>query len=148
MFETIYLALHLIIFPAWALLLFAPRWTWTQRLVHTAFIPLLLGAVYLGFLSAGVFFGQASEGAGFFTLAGVMALFAHPVGALTGWTHYLVFDLFIGAWIARDAARRDVPWWLMAPSLFFTLMFGPIGLAIYLTGRKLTGRGGWGLAED
>ena len=116
MYETLYLGLHLIIFPAWALLLLAPRWSWTQRLVHTAFFPLLLGAVYASFLSAGIFFGQASDGAGFSTLAGVMALFAHPVGALTGGTHYL--------------------------------LFGPVGLAIYLVGRKLTGKGGWGLAED
>jgi len=27
-------------------------------------------------------------------------------------------------------------------------MFGPVGLGIYLIGRKLTGKGGWGLAED
>ena len=61
----------------------------------------------------------------------------------------LVFaGLFIGAWISRDALRRSVPYWLMAPSLFFTLMFGPVGLGIYLIGRKLTGKGGWGLAED
>lgn len=147
MYETIYLALHLIIFPAWALLLFAPRWSWTQRLVHTAFFPLLLGAIYASFLSAVVFFGQSAEGTSFSTLAGVTALFAHPVGALTGWTHYLVFDLFIGAWISRDALRRGVPYWLMAPSLFLTLVVGPVGLGLYLFGRKLTGKGGWDLAE-
>lgn len=148
MYETIYLALNLSVLPAWALLLLAPRWRGTRIIVHTAFFPLILAALYLGFLSAGIVFGQAGEGAGFSTLAGVAALFSHPVGLLTGWTHYLVFDLFTGAWISRDALRRGVAHWLVAPSLVLCFVFGPLGLAIYLIGRKATGKGGWGLAED
>lgn len=147
MYENIYFALHVIITPAWALLAFAPGWVWTRRIVHAAFYPLILAAIYLAFLSAGIFFGQSDPGAGMSSLSAVMALFSHPVGVLTGWTHYLVFDLFIGAWIARDAIRVGLGKWIVLPALVFTLMFGPIGLALYVLIRKLTEKGGWSLVE-
>ena len=148
MFESYYTALHILIAPAWLLLAFAPGWTWTRRVVHTALFPLILAAIYLSFLSAGVLFGQAHEEAGMSSLAAVMALFSHPVGVLTGWTHFLVFDLFVGAWIARDALRVGLSKWIVLPSLVFTLMFGPLGLALYLITRKLSGKGGWSLDEQ
>ena len=50
---------------------------------------------------------------------------------LVGWVHYLVFDLFVGAWIVRDARRRGIHHGLVLPCLFFTLMLGPIGLLLY-----------------
>jgi hypothetical protein len=81
------------------------------------------------------------------TIAGVMAIFSSPNGVLTGWTHYLVFDLFVGAWIGRDARRRGTPHWLVAPCLLFCLMFGPIGLLLYLSARLITGKGGASLDE-
>jgi hypothetical protein len=51
---------------------------------------------------------------------------------LGGWIHYLVFDLFIGAWIVRDAKRQSINHWITAPFLFATLMIGPAGLMSYL----------------
>jgi len=147
MYENIYLALHAIVFPAWALLAIAPGWRWTQRLVHAALIPLVMGAVYLAFLTAAIGFGQSDPQAGMGTLAGVMALFSHPVGALTGWTHFLVFDLFVGAWISRDARRCGIAHWVVLPALFLSLMFGPLGLLLYLLVRKVSGKGGWSLSE-
>ncbi|WP_420431060.1 ABA4-like family protein [Hyphobacterium sp.] len=147
MYENIYLALHVIIAPAWALLAFAPGWVWTRRIVHASFFPLVLGAIYLVFLSAGIFFGQSDPDTSMSSISGVSALFSHPVGVLTGWTHYLVFDLFVGAWIARDALRAGLNKWIVLPALVFTLMLGPLGLALYLLIRKVTGKGGWSLVE-
>lgn len=92
-------------------------------------------------------FVEINPEAGMSSLAAVMALFSHPVGVLTGWTHYLVFDLFVGAWIARDALRAGVNKWVVLPALFFTLVFGPVGLAIYLVIRRFSGKGGWSLVE-
>jgi hypothetical protein len=54
---------------------------------------------------------------------------------VAGWVHYLIFDLFVGAWESRDAVRREVPHWLAVPCLLGTLMFGPIGLLLYITAR-------------
>jgi hypothetical protein len=147
MYENIYLAIHAIVAPAWLLLAVAPGWVWTHRLVHAALIPLIMAAIYLAFLTAAIGFGQSAPGAGMDSLESVMALFSHPVGLLTGWTHYLVFDLFVGAWIARDAQRTGLGRLVVLPALFLTLMFGPLGLAVYLLTRRLTGRGGWSLSE-
>lgn len=142
-----YKIINALVVPAWALLILAPRWTWTHKIVHAVFYPLLFGVIYVTYLSAGVFFGHSNPEAGFSTIEAVEALFLHPVGLLTGWTHYLVFDLFVGAWIARDAARRDIRHLLTVPCMLFTFMFGPVGLMIYVIIRKLSGKGGWSLDE-
>jgi hypothetical protein len=128
--ETIFLVCNNGVLPFWLLLAVAPGWLWTQRLVHSAGVPLLLGAVYLFSIAAG--FGDAPEGASFGSLAGVMLFFSHPYGALAGWIHYLAFDLFVGAWEVRDARRREISHWALLPCLALTLMLGPIGLGLYL----------------
>jgi hypothetical protein len=61
--------------------------------------------------------------------------FSAPHIVVAGWIHYLIFDLFVGAWESRDAVRRGVPLWLVIPCLLGTLMFGPLGLLLYLTVR-------------
>ena len=58
-----------------------------------------------------------------------------PALALVCWIHYLVFDLFVGAWIVRDAARRGVAHLAVVPCLLLTLMVGPAGLLLYLVLR-------------
>ena len=88
--DSLFALANNLVLPAWLLLLVAPRWEWTQRLVHAAWIPMLLGGAYAGLAFLGP---PAPEGADFSTLAGVMRLFDSPVGALAGWIHYLVFDL-------------------------------------------------------
>lgn len=121
------------VMPFWALLILAPRWIWTQRLVHSALIPALLGSVYIFVM----FSGSPPEDGSFGSLEGVMALFAHPEAVLGGWVHYLVFDLFVGAWESRDAERRGIHPAMVAPCLLLTLMLGPAGLLSYLALRAV-----------
>ncbi|MFP6664112.1 MAG: ABA4-like family protein [Deltaproteobacteria bacterium] len=127
--EDVFLVCNRAVIPAWLLLAVAPGWKWTQQLVHAIWIPLLLGLVYIWAMLSGS--GSAAEGAGFGSLGGVMLLFANPSAMLAGWVHYLAFDLFVGAWEARDARRLDIPAWMVAPCLFLTLMAGPVGLLLY-----------------
>lgn len=134
------------VIPAWALLIFAPKWSVTDKLVQSMFYPLLLGAVYIGGMVMAAL-GHGAEGGGFTTIEGVRALFSADVGMVIGWTHFLVFDLFVGAWEARDARRRGFSHWLLIPCLLLTFMLGPIGLVLYLGLRKLTGKGSWSLLE-
>ena len=67
-------------------------------------------------------------------------LFRNPWALLAGWTHYLAFDLFIGAWEVRDAQQRGVPHLLVVPALVLTFLLGPSGLLLYLTMRQFMGR--------
>lgn len=139
------------VMPAWALLALAPKWRGTDILVHSALWPIILGLFYFGCMVASIFFGVGSHPSDppvdFSTIAGVRNIFATDMGVLIGWSHYLVFDLFVGAWEGRDARRRGFNHLLLLPCLFLTLMFGPVGLLLYLFLRKVTGKGGATLLE-
>jgi hypothetical protein len=115
------------VLPGWLLLAFLPRWRHTARLVCAVVIPGLLAVLYAAVIAAR--WGGA-EG-GFSSLADVQKLFADPWILLAGWIHYLVFDLFIGAWEVRDAGRLGIPHLLVVPCLVLTFLFGPVGLLLY-----------------
>jgi len=145
-YDLLFTLINFSVMPAWALLILAPKWTVTDKLVHSMFYPLLLGGVYIvGMVLA--YMGHGAEGGGFTSIEGVRTLFSADVGMVIGWTHFLVFDLFVGAWEARDARRRGFSHGLLVPCLLLTFMLGPIGLFLYLVLRKLTGKGGWSLGE-
>ena len=146
-YDYIFSFVNFSVMPAWALLILAPKWSVTDKLVHSMFYPLLLGGVYIvGMVLA--YMGHGAEGGGFTSIEGVRTLFSADVGMVIGWTHFLVFDLFVGAWEARDARRRGFKHWLLVPCLLLTFMLGPIGLVLYLCLRKATGKGGWSLEGD
>ncbi|MEQ9520430.1 MAG: ABA4-like family protein [Parvibaculum sp.] len=142
--QTVFLIATYGILPFWLLLAFAPKWHLTQTLVHSALFPIVIGAAYTTYVAT----GALSQGDGFATLDALMKTFTIPEAVLAGWLHYLVFDLFVGAWQVRDAKRRGMNHWLVVPCLFFTLMLGPVGLLLYIILRKLTGKGGWALEAD
>ena len=133
------------VIPAWALLLVLPKSPITKALVHSMFWPVLLGAVYGALLIGALFFGLSHPEAGF-SFTGVQALFDHPNGVLIGWSHYLVFDLFVGAWIARDAQRREISHLTTVPCILGAFLFGPVGLLLYAIIRFVSGKG-FGLTE-
>ena len=142
--DTLFLVCNYAVLPAWLLLFLLPHHRITQSVVHAVWVPLLLGPFYIYAL----FFGQpAAEGAGFGSLQAVILLFQSPTAVLGGWIHYLVFDLFIGAWIVRDARRQGINHWLTTPFLFATLMAGPAGLMAYLL-LRLAMRGEFSLFES
>jgi len=135
--ETVFLVCNYGVLPAWLLLMVVPNSSWTQVVVHRVWIPMALGLVYAWAFVAGP---GAPEGGSFQTLAGVMRLFDSPYLTVAGWVHYLVFDLFIGAWEARDAGRRGIAHAWLVPCLILTLMLGPLGLLAYLVVRAVLTR--------
>lgn len=141
-YELAFSLLNLSVMPAWALLILLPRAGITNKLVHSALYPVALGLFYAICFGFTLFGGAGSDEVNFTTIEGVSAVFATPIGVLIGWSHYLVFDLFVGSWIGRDAQRRGVSHWLAAPSMFLSFLLGPIGLLIYMTGRFLMKRTG------
>lgn len=135
--DRLFLVLNYSVLPGWLLLAFAPRWRWTDRVVHSGLVPLLLGTAYALLLFTD---REGSPDASFFTLDGVMAIFTSRQTVIACWLHYLVFDLFVGAWEVRDAVRRGIPHLYVVPCLAITLFFGPIGLVTYLLLRAATKR--------
>jgi hypothetical protein len=125
--EQMFSICNLIAMAGWLILIFAGKRRWAAPLVAGAILPLLLAIVY-GVLVIG-HWGESQGGFG--SLAGVAALFTNPWLLLAGWIHYLAFDLFIGSWQVRDAARNGISHWWVVPCLVLTFLFGPIGLLLY-----------------
>ena len=125
--EQIFSIASLIAMISWLLLVVAPRWFLTRKVVLSGAIPLLLSGAYLVLIA--VFFGS-SEG-GFSSLAGVMKLFTNEWTVLAGWIHYLAFDLFVGSWEVKDAGKRGISHWFVMPCLILTFLLGPIGFLLY-----------------
>jgi hypothetical protein len=127
----------MLVVPGWLLLVFAPRWKWSARIIAGILIPLLLALVYLYLVVTQ--FGKSDGGFG--SLEEVSLLFKNPYALLAGWIHYLAFDLFIGSWEVRDSQRLGIHHLLVVPCLVLTFLFGPIGLLLYFTLRWITKRG-------
>lgn len=146
--DDLYLALNYGVMPFWALIILVPFLKITDTLVHSVLAPIVLGVTYT-WLLANVMGGvvHMPEGAGFASLDALMKTFSVKETVVAGWAHYIVFDLFVGAWIARDAQRVGLNQFVVAPSLLLTFLVGPIGLLSYVMLRGITGRGGWSLFE-
>ncbi|MFZ4628360.1 MAG: ABA4-like family protein [Blastocatellia bacterium] len=129
--EQIFMAVNSLALVGWLLLVFAPRWRWTSRLVLSGTIPLLLAGSYVVLLVST--FGQAEGGFG--SLAELQLLFRSEWSVLTGWIHYLAFDLFIGTWELRDAQARGIAHAWVIPCLLLTFLLGPVGLLAYFAMR-------------
>lgn len=144
--STMYLVLNLGVLPFWALLIFLPHARITETLVHSVMMPLILGVTYAWLLATALSL-PAPEGAGFSSLEGLMKLFTVEMALVAAWSHYIVFDLFVGAWEARDAQRVGMNHLMLIPCLVLTLLVGPIGLLSYIMVRGLTGKSGFSLFE-
>lgn len=117
--------------PLWLLLilsLFVHRLQPTAQWIARFGLPVLFGSLYAAALLPQVPF----ESGGFGSLEDLRELFANDWLLLAGWVHYLVFDFFVGAWIARDSRTAGVPRLLIIPCLIACLLAGPIGLLAYL----------------
>ena len=112
---------------SWIVLVIAPRWIVTRKIILSGVIPLLLSVAYLILII--LFFGK-SEG-GFDSLANVMKLFTNEWVVLAGWIHYLAFDLFVGTWEVKDAQEKSISHWFVIPCLVLTFLLGPIGFLLY-----------------
>ncbi len=131
--ELIFSLSSILVMPGWLLLVFAPSWRWTTRLITSVLIPFALGIVYFG-----LFVSQANvmpEGGGFGSAAEVAILFSNPYLLTGGWIHYLAFDLFVGSWEVRDSKKQGIHHFLVVPCLLLTFLLGPTGLLLYLSIR-------------
>ena len=124
--------------PFWALMILAPGWSVTRRLISSPLVvvpPLLVYAVAVLPDLATVLPAVASP-----TPEGVAALLGTPVGAAAGWAHFIGFDLFVGRWIYLDARERGLHPLVTSPVLVLTLLLGPLGLLAHLAVRAVAAR--------
>ena len=110
---------------------------WLRDTLAGTYIPVALSAAYAILIA---FFFYGTEG-GFDSLENVQKLFTAPWAALAGWVHYLAFDLFVGARIARGMEEQGLPRWPLVALLPLTFLFGPAGYLAFeilkATNRRL-----------
>ena len=58
-------------------------------------------------------------------------LFSNDIFLLIFWIHFLGINLFLGAWVSRDALRYSIPKILSGISLISIYFTGPLGLVLY-----------------
>ena len=119
---------------AWIALLLFPARRMVSSVACGVVVPGLLAACYaavIGWKLAEN--GPPREDLG--TIAGLRDVFADDWVFAAAWTHYLVFDMVVGAWIARDAVRLAIPWPLRSLSLLLTFLAGPVGFLIHVACR-------------
>jgi hypothetical protein len=133
--DIIFSLVNYSVMPFWALLIFLPQASITRQLVHSGLAPVLLGLVYTGFMLQAMIVGGGPEGAGMGSLEALMIGFSDPQAVVTGWVHYLAFDLFVGSWMFRDSQRLDIPHLAVVIPALLTFAAGPLGLLIYLAMR-------------
>lgn len=119
---------NLMVMPMWLLMIFLPKWNVTRFLIDYKIIPILLSLVYVVYIGISLKTGGMMD---FGSLSSVKQLFTVDNAVLAGWVHYLAFDLLIGMWMLDQNKNIGIHQLLMAPCLFFTFMFGPVGFLLF-----------------
>ena len=139
MAQTFFQATNTIALLAWIALVVFPGRKLVSGLVCAVVVPGLLAVAYacvIGWkLTAN---GLPAEDV--MTLAGLREIFGDDWVFAAAWTHYLAFDLVVGAWIARDSVKLGIPWPLRTVALVLTFLSGPVGFLVHLVGRGLLRR--------
>jgi hypothetical protein len=139
MAQTFFQATNTIALLAWIALVVFPGRKLVSGLLCAVVVPGLLAVAYacvIGWkLTAN---GLPAEDV--MTLAGLREIFGDDWVFAAAWTHYLAFDLVVGAWIARDSVKLGIPWPLRTVALVLTFLSGPVGFLVHLVGRGLLRR--------
>ncbi|TVT26283.1 DUF4281 domain-containing protein [Amycolatopsis rhizosphaerae] len=122
--------------PFWALMILAPSWRWTSRILASPWVTLLPLAVYA--LVVGPHFGALWTAVSRPDLPVLQAFLAQPYGAAAIWAHLVAFDLFLGRWMYFEARARGIHPLVVGPILLLTIFLSPIGVVVFLAVRSAT----------
>ncbi|MCX4968330.1 ABA4-like family protein [Streptomyces sp. NBC_00654] len=121
--------------PFWLLMIFAPRWATTTRIVSSPLTVLPVLAVYL-VLALPVFpeLWTAVSNPDIDAFRDLAAL-GNGAGAL--WAQVIAWDLLLGQWMFLQARKLAVSPLVMGPLLVLTILLSPFGLLIFLAIRAV-----------
>ncbi len=125
------------VLPFWLLMIAAPRWRWTERIVRSWWIAAVPAVAYgvLVVPQLPTLLPLLAKP----TLEQIAPLLGTPAAATIAWLHFLTFDLFVGRSVFLDAKERGLGWWVTSPVLLTVLMVGPAGFLVYLLVRGAFG---------
>jgi len=128
--EILFQATFILIGPFWLLMIVAPHWRWTRRIMQS---PLVIAPIALFYVALILpLTGELVAASLKPTLATIAAFLGTDHGTTAAWAHLLAFDLFVGRWAYLDSRERNLSAWVVSPILCFILMVGPLGFLLYL----------------
>jgi hypothetical protein len=130
--NLLYLIANGVALVGWIVLAITPYRFMLARPVIT-FIALLMAVLYVTLFTQVIGKGPG----GFKTLPELNLLFTQPGVMLTGWIHYLAFDMLIGLWEREEGRRIGVNRLLLLVCLFMTMMVGPAGWLLFMLVRAI-----------
>lgn len=135
MTATLFDLTFLLIAPFWALMILAPKWSWTQKIAESHLIVLPPVTIYVVLMIP-----VLPELLPLVTrpeLAKLAEFMSTDTGAALVWAHMIAWDLFVGRWMYLEGRRLDVHPLVMAPVLMITILLAPVGLPLFLIVRKV-----------
>ncbi|WP_091452039.1 ABA4-like family protein [Actinokineospora iranica] len=120
--------------PFWALMILAPKWSWTRRIVASPWIvaPTLAVWAVLAVPRFPELWVEVTRP----SLAGFAAFLRDDGAVALIWAQVIAWDLFIGRWMYLESRRRDIHPLIMGPLLVFTILLSPIGFPVFLALRN------------
>jgi len=134
MADTFFSATNTIALLAWIVLVVFPSRRAVSHVLCGIVVPALLACGYAAVIGWKLAANGPPPG-DLSTIAGLKAAFADDWVFAAAWAHYLVFDMVVGAWIARDAVRLGIPWPLRSLCLVLTFLLGPVGFLLHVLTR-------------
>jgi len=125
---------NLFVLPFWALMIGLPNWSVTRRVMGSLLPFVALAGLYC-YLLVGTVTAETAQALANPTLADIATFFGDERAAATGWTHFLVMDLFVGRWVYWEGQRTGV--WTIH-SLALCLFAGPLGLLSHILTTWIT----------
>jgi ABA4-like protein len=123
--------------PFWLMMIFAPAWAWTRRIISSpwsATPPLVFWFIFalpnLGDLVPAVLKP---------TLSAWQELTTDPAAMTAVWAQVIAWDLFVGRWMYLDSRERGIHPLVMGPLLVLAILFSPVALPLYLVLRNVLG---------
>jgi hypothetical protein len=134
----VFIVANLFALAGWVILVIAIalQRSWLRDTVAGTVWPVLLSVLYV--VVSGL--GWGTSGGGFLSLEAVREHLSGDWPMLAAWVHYLSFDLFIGARIAAETERAQLPRRVLVPVLPLTYLYGPAGLLLFYILRQAARR--------
>ena len=130
--SNLYKVVNVVATIGWATLIFLPRWNYADIVIKNGIVVgLSLFYIYLIFIRKDIKNEVYPKG-NFKSLEGVLLLFKNPRNLLSGWVHYLAFDLMLGIYIKSQGNEIGMSHLLQIPCFILTFILGPFGYLLFI----------------
>jgi hypothetical protein len=130
--SNLYKLINVIAAFGWGILIFLPRWNYTDIVIKNGIVVgLSMFYIYLIFIRKDIKNEEYPKG-NFTSLEGILNLFKNPRNLLSGWVHYLAFDLMLGIYIKSQANEIGMSHFLQIPCFILTFLLGPVGYLLFI----------------